>query len=254
MDPSILKLIDGLRDFRTRSDAKQQLLAFGPAAVEPLIAELRDRAEGVRWAAASLLGQLGDERAIDPLIEALQRPDMAAAAADALRTITGQDFGEDPRRWAAWRRGEPADAPASPDRIAPPLSDAELVRQAIGDLAEELTESGEVFIARLALKDGRHQSVRLNAAHKDSEGNGVILIETVCGPASSKHYEWALRQNLKLPFGAIAIRDIGGQPHFVMVNSLLRQTATPPEIRASVLNIARWGDAIEKALLKEDTR
>lgn len=44
-------------------------------AVEPLIAALRDRDSGVRMAAASVLGQLKDNRAVEPLINAIKDAD-----------------------------------------------------------------------------------------------------------------------------------------------------------------------------------
>jgi len=57
-----------------------------PRAVEPLIAALSDRNWRVRCAAAEALGKLGDERAVEPLIAALHHADTntQTAAAEAL--------------------------------------------------------------------------------------------------------------------------------------------------------------------------
>ena len=252
MDESVQKLIGQLRDFRARRDAKRRLVSMGSAAVEPLLAALRDPSEGVRWAVVSILGEIGDKQAIEPLVDALGDSSIVGAVANTLKAITGEDFGENADRWTRWLRGEPVGATQPSAAAREPLTDAELVRQGLKGVADEIQESGDLYIVKVRLKDGRQQMVRINPAFKDSDDNAVVLIETVCGPASAKHHDWALRQNLKLPFGAIAVRDIGNQPHYVLVNTLLRATADPPEIYSSAQTIAQWGDAIEKALLKED--
>ncbi len=50
------------------------------------------------------LGQLGDPRAIEPLIEALDWPEdyMRGAVVGALNTLTQVDFGDDKVRWREW--------------------------------------------------------------------------------------------------------------------------------------------------------
>ena len=253
MGENIKALIDQLKSFRTRSDAKMRLLEAGSAAVDPLLGALHDPSEGVRYVAASVLGKLRDEKAIDPLIEAMNDPACSSAAADALKELTGEDFGVNPGRWAAWHKGEVVPQEGAPSRGKPaPLTDPELVRQALAGLADEVDTSGDEFVARIPRHSGRFQTVRIAPARKDADGNSIIFIDTVCGPASKPHYEWALRKNLEVPFGAIAVRDITSEPHFVLVNTLLRETADPAEVRACVKNIARWGDTIEKALQEED--
>lgn len=254
MSTSVQDQIAKLRDFHTRSAAKYELLRIGTDAVEPLLEALKDPSEGVRWSAASLLGELKDERSIDPLIEALEDSSLAGTASDALAAITGEDFGEDAENWRKWRRGEPVEDFKSSPTTKKMLTGPELVRQALKGLADEIQESGQNFIIAIPLEGGRTQKVRVNPSHKDSEDNPVVFIETICCPAEPKHHEWALRQNTKLPFGALAICDVANKPHYVMVNTLLRETADPPEVRTSVLTLARWGDAIEKSIGKEDIR
>jgi len=57
-----------------------------------------------RKEAAIALGRLKDSRAVAPLITALRHlgADARPAVADALKAITGQDFGSDAERWQAW--------------------------------------------------------------------------------------------------------------------------------------------------------
>jgi hypothetical protein len=73
--------------------------------VKPLIAALRDEQWRVRMYASRSLGALVDTGAVDPLIDALNDkvPRVAAAAAEALKRITGEEFGLDPEKWRRWR-------------------------------------------------------------------------------------------------------------------------------------------------------
>ena len=50
------------------------------------------------------MGRIGDKRAVEPLIEALKDEDEGARwlAAEALKKITGNDFGEDYEEWRKW--------------------------------------------------------------------------------------------------------------------------------------------------------
>lgn len=63
----------------------------------------------VRAAAATALGQYAEQRVLDALILALDDPDLTvnAAARDSLNTLTGEDFGYEPRPWVEFVRGNP---------------------------------------------------------------------------------------------------------------------------------------------------
>lgn len=55
-----------------RVEAARKLREFGAAAIEPLCLALRDKEDSVRVAAAKSLGEVGDERAVQPLVDALR--------------------------------------------------------------------------------------------------------------------------------------------------------------------------------------
>jgi HEAT repeat protein len=74
-------------------------------AVEPLIATLKNDDNGyVRAMAAWALGQIKDRRAIEPLIDGItdESSDVRKRSPQALKQITGQDFGKDQAKWREW--------------------------------------------------------------------------------------------------------------------------------------------------------
>jgi len=79
-------------------------------AVEPLIVSLKHRKEEVRRVSARLLGAIGDRRAVRPLIRALEdrASDVRFEALTALRKLSGEDFGPDPKAWSRWYELEAA--------------------------------------------------------------------------------------------------------------------------------------------------
>jgi hypothetical protein len=106
----------GSSDAETRTSAAQELGKMRPkAAVTPLIRTLSDKDPYVRGWSAWALGEIGNSRAVGPLIGALES-DVARGKVDptarqtksipeivaALRKLTGEDFGYDPRRWRDW--------------------------------------------------------------------------------------------------------------------------------------------------------
>lgn len=244
--------IEQLRDFRTRKAAMNALISMGVEAVPDLVEALGHRMENVRWAARSVLVSMGGEATTARLLEALDDPRCKEQAAQTLAEITGQALGADHGAWAQYFAGDAA----APVQAAPAeaLSDEGLVQAAVqgSDIEVEPRSGGAVLT--VSLKGGRQQRVTVSFGAKDSDDAPLVVIYTECGPAEAKNFEWALRQNLRMAFGAVAIRDRGGEPAFVMVNTHLRCAVTPEELRKSVLLLARKGDKLEKALTKGDER
>lgn len=69
--------------------AAAALFKFGEAAVDPLIAALKGDDRLTRLPSATVLGEIGDSRAVKPLIASLD--DMGVTAAEALERIGGPD-------------------------------------------------------------------------------------------------------------------------------------------------------------------
>ena len=247
------ELVKQLLDFRTRKAAMNALVALGDEAVPALIEALGSRHENVRWCARNVLIEIGSDTAVEQLTAALDDPRRHDEAAQALREITGQDVHDVPQP----RDTTPPPQHQEPQAPAPeakPLSDQELLEAAMAGTNVKMEPREGGYSLTVPLEGGRHQEVTVAFTAKDFEGEPLVVVYTECGPAAPKNFEWALRQNLRMSFGAIGIRDRQGTPTFVMLNTHSRATVTPADIRKSVLLLARKADAVEAALTREDRR
>jgi len=240
-----------LMDFRTRKSAINEAVAAGDEAVEPAVALLKDRKETVRWSAIRILSEIGDPRAIEPLIELVERGRSALEAANALRTITEQNFGEDGAAWRKWASGS-ADLEVAPEMKT--LTEEELIRAATEELSAKVTTKKGRYLVTLDLPGERSQTIYVVFSAKDAEGEPIVWLYTPCCEANPDKYEWALKYNLRLPYGAIGIAKIDNVNCFVMSNTHLRATVDPEDITKSLLALASKGDAVEKMLSGEDKR
>lgn len=82
---------------------------YAPQSVTPLIERTnpdRESMSGVRGSAAWALGQYGEPRVVQALIASLSERNLSVneSALASLKTLTGQDFGYDAKRWLAWTR------------------------------------------------------------------------------------------------------------------------------------------------------
>ena len=160
--PTADELIDRLKDFRTRSAAKNALLERGEQAVGALIKALRSRRPSVRWAAVSILGELRAKEAIPELVEALRDDDVHSAAVEALQHITGEELTDDYDAWKRWLDmggGGPETGPETPE--LEPVLDNDLVKEAVYGTDISAEEKGSGHVLRVPLGD-RHQDVTLN--------------------------------------------------------------------------------------------
>jgi len=110
--------------------------------------------------------------------------------------------------------------------------------------------------------DGYVVTVRMSAArtlkvhimpYEGRDGRRLIRIYMVCGPATEEAMAWVLRSNAKLNHGAFAILALKeGPEQIVLLNNLARQDATPETIKASLKQIAFFGDQLERRLNQLD--
>jgi serine/threonine-protein kinase len=108
-------------------------------------------------------------------------------------------------------------------------------------------EGGQRFRLHVQLPGQRHQIVHIEpSAHGSAER--LLLISSICCSAQPAYYEAALRLNSEMPHGGVAIREIGGQLKFIVLDTYPRSTVDAEEIRRSSHEVASRADAIEKLL------
>ncbi len=238
-------LVGQLRDFRMRKEAGRRLIAMGPAAVGPLVEALeRDGYESARWTILNCLGELDADDAVPVVARYLEMSDFQSVAHDALVRITGHDLGVVREDWLRWL-AEHGKAPAAQGE----LPDERLVELALEGAGAEWRARGQGrYLLDLPVAEGRRRQVTVLFGVTDHEGSPVVVVFSTCGEARPEHYETALRNNLRMPYGAVALRDVDGRPHFVMFNTVLRQGLSPTELRKSIMTVGERGERTEKEL------
>ena len=250
MPADVEALIKSLADFRQRSGAKEELVAMGAAAEPALVAALDHRKEAVVWCAVKALEEMRAKSAVGPLVAMLKagRGDQPHIRR-ALETITGEKLGEDIAAWERYLRGRRSSAESAVAAKKPTKRD--LVSAAIAGTGFALEEVKGGLCVTVELGGGRQQRVTVLGA-KDPEEVPLIVFYTECGAAEPARYEWALRKNVAVPYGAYAIRTVDGKQLFVMVQTLVREYATPGEILSCIRTLAEKGDVLERYLKTED--
>lgn len=181
------------------------------------------------------------------LLNAFGNSAVKDAAVDALRRVTGRDFGDNADAWRQALDAGTAKAAAS-GRVS---SDEELARALTSDrVSVEKSANGYTFTVQLP--GGRRQKVDMMLSLKDADGAPLVAFYTECGPAAPDKYEWALKTNLKVPFGSIAVRDTADGPKFVMVGAYLREGATTRQLARALDVLSRRADSIEQTISGAD--
>ena len=236
--------VRGLHDPSTRREARRNLIHA--KAVGPLLECLNSANESVVWSAVESLGELRAEEAVEPLIGLMERGVLVLDVCEALALITGKDFGADVSRWKK--------ALGEPGKLTQGLDIVDCVRKTSEYLGVQPSGSGETYTFKLSVPGDRFQKVAVFFGKEDSDGDELVVIYSECGPANPKYYEVLLRKNMTIPAGAFAIRDVGGEPQIVMVETMLAASVTPGTLAKRIENIAARADSVENSLTKEDRR
>lgn len=127
-----------------------------------------------------------------------------------------------------------------------------LLKEAFQDAGNvDWVRDGARYLLQTTLPDGRRQSLFVEPSdHPGAEK--LLLIYSICCPADPAYYEEALRLNSEIPHGALAVREIDGQPHFVMVETFPRSTVDVEDIRGGVMEVALRADDVEARLTGRD--
>ncbi|MBI1372374.1 MAG: hypothetical protein GC159_06380 [Phycisphaera sp.] len=268
------------REQMVRQSAVQALAEIGTAdTVKPLIAVLQSDDDSLHHYAVEALGKIGAAEA-RPVLEqiakngsfmvrsaaqrALEKLPAAGAAPVAAGAPTPPPIASRPAPPIASRPA--ASSPMSPPPMmpgappAPPSAPidatfvARLIQQALQGVNCQVTpeQNGARYKLTVPLAEGRHQDVYIATGIADSEGSPLMCVYTYCAPATPENYERALRYNMRMSYGALAINDVGDTPMFVMVDTVLISAADANEVRKTILGLARHGDRVEKSLTGKD--
>ncbi len=238
-----------LRNIKTRAAMINAVAERGGELLDEVLPLLQDRHEGVRWSATRILAEVGDERAIGPLVSLLEQGRNMSDAAHALHEITGMAFGDDASEWRRWMMQEPSIRNRGTGGI---LSDAELMEAAVREMPVHLSGQSPEFLVKVSLPDGRSQEIWVDFSHRTDDGRALVQLVSPCGEAAPAHYEAALIRNMTIPYGALAIASLDDRRCFVVVNSHLRETVHPQDIAESIMSLARHGDTVEQSLSPKD--
>ena len=209
----LIKALHYKKDYKVRWRAAEALGEIGDArAVEPLIAvSLQDENAGVRWGAAEALGKIGDARAIKSLMGALKDKDVREEAIRALRRI--------------------GDVRA----VKPLLNETEWIYYLIAtEKWDEVVKIGKPAVELLidALKD-RYWNVRVCAVKALGDIGDARAVEPLIVILKRKYEDRDVREE--------AIRALGRIGDLRAVKPLLNET----EWMSYLITIEKWDELVK---------
>ena len=254
--PLVEAIDDGER--MVREEAVKALGKLGAReAVPALVQVLEGREESMQRYAAEALGQIGGSEAKEALTKAAESDSWMVknAAKDALKDLREDEEKAEQMTLPPADKQAPGKSSGTPSPAAAGPAGDVLERTLKGSAFEwEKDPDGLRYVVRVPLPDGRGQKVYITKGGADSDGAPLLNMYTACGPATPQNYEWALRRNMKLSFGAFAIADHGKERLFVMVDTHLEDSTEPEVLMKSIMTLARHGDRLEQTLTKKDRR
>jgi len=127
-----------------------------------------------------------------------------------------------------------------------------IVNEAVAGLNASVEAQPQRLAVTVPLAESRTQTVYVEQATVEPWSTTIVRVYSNCGPARESYFRKALELNAQVPHGSLAIEQIQGVDHFVMLHSFLRATCAPLEIRHAIQDIAHWADDVERALTGHD--
>ena len=128
----------------------------------------------------------------------------------------------------------------------------QLVTEALRDTPWTWHEDSGRTTINVPTEFGRSQQVFVEETSEGQWSERLVRIYSPCAPVDEGYMRRALELNARIPFGSLAIQDVGGRPYFVMLASYPYVTCDPEEVQHSVRDIAVWADDVERALTGDD--
>ena len=138
------------------------------------------------------------------------------------------------------------------DAVIAQLRDTDgLLRESVEGLDCFIQGARDHFRILFKLPNNRLQEVYLEVG-PNRHNERLLTVFSVCCPAEPRHYEFALRLNAEMTYGGLSIREVNGQPMFVMTRTFPRGHVQPEAIRSALVDIARRSDWVEQQLTHAD--
>lgn len=126
-----------------------------------------------------------------------------------------------------------------------------LIREALDGIDCFLQGGHDHYRIVFRLPNDRLQEVYVDVS-QGASGERLLSVFSVCAPAEPMNFEFALRLNDRLSYGSLSVRDVNGDPMFVMNRTFARDHVCAADIRAAMLEIARRSDKVEQRLTTMD--
>jgi membrane protease subunit (stomatin/prohibitin family) len=138
------------------------------------------------------------------------------------------------------------------DLAASHVDPKQLVRQVAQTSGWQVEEHGEEWSVTVPVGSLRKQTVHVNFAGKDEEGDAIIAFSSTCGPFNERNAAALLRYNTKMVHGAFAVQNTPAGEMIVVQANQLTDTADPIAITRVVTAVAWQADKVEQKLGGED--
>jgi len=145
-----------------------------------------------------------------------------------------------------------AELAADLQRVIFQIRDTEsLIRESVEGIDCFIQGARDHYRILFRLPGDRLQEVYLEVSHTPA-GERLLSVFSVCAPADPSNFEFALRMNDKLTYGSLSLRNVNGEPMFVMNRTFSRDNVCAADIRAAMLEIAKRADRVEQLLTQSD--
>jgi len=126
-----------------------------------------------------------------------------------------------------------------------------LIEESLEGLGGFVQKSRESYRILFPVPGDRLQEVYIEGTQGE-RGERLLTVFSVCGPAEPGDFGFALRLNSSLTYGSLSIRNVNGEPMFVMARAYARDHVCSADIRAALLEIAGRADWVEQQLSHAD--
>lgn len=124
----------------------------------------------------------------------------------------------------------------------------QLVRSIAQGAGWQVQESGDRWSVTMPLGPLRKQTIHVDFAVKDDEGQAVLAFSSLCGAASERNAMNLLRYNAKMVHGAFAVQNTPSGEMIAVQANQLAATADPLAITRLMTAIAWQADKVEQKL------